>query len=39
MKRIGVISDSHGDRGQMEFALMKMEAEGRLDWNVASSGG
>lgn len=31
MKRIGVIADSHGDRGQMEFALMKMEAEGRLD--------
>ena len=31
MKRIGVISDSHGDRGRMELALMKMEAEGRLD--------
>ena len=31
MRRIGVISDTHHDRGQMEFALMKMEAEGRLD--------
>ncbi|MBQ9197051.1 MAG: metallophosphoesterase [Clostridia bacterium] len=31
MKRIGVISDTHFDRGRMEFALMKMEAEGRLD--------
>jgi len=31
MKRIGVVSDSHGDRGHLEFALMKLEAEGRLD--------
>ena len=31
MRRIGVIADSHGDRGRMEFALMKMEAEGKLD--------
>ena len=30
-KRIGVVSDSHGDRGRLEFALMKMEAGGRLD--------
>lgn len=31
MKRIGVVSDSHGDRGHLEQALMKMEAGGRLD--------
>ena len=31
MKRIGVISDSHGDRGQMDRALLKLEANGRLD--------
>ena len=30
-KRIGVVSDSHGDRGRLEYALMKMEAGGRLD--------
>lgn len=31
MKRIGIVSDSHGDRGHLEQALMKMEAGGRLD--------
>lgn len=31
MKRIGILSDTHGDSGHMEMALMKMEAEGRLD--------
>lgn len=31
MKRIGVVSDSHGDRGHLEQALMKLEAGGRLD--------
>lgn len=31
MKRIGVVSDSHGDRGHLQQALMKMEAGGRLD--------
>lgn len=31
MKRIGIVSDSHGDRSHLEQALMKMEAGGRLD--------
>lgn len=31
MKRIGIVSDSHGNRGHLEQALMKMEAGGRLD--------
>jgi len=31
MKRIGVVSDSHGDRGHLQQALMKMEAGGKLD--------
>lgn len=31
MKRIGIVSDTHGDCGHLEMALMKMEAEGRLD--------
>lgn len=31
MKRIGVVSDSHGDSGHLQQALMKMEAGGRLD--------
>ena len=33
MKRIGIITDTHGDRGHMESALMKMEiaAGGPLD--------
>ena len=31
MKRIGIVSDSHGDRGHLQQALMKLEAEGRLD--------
>jgi len=31
VKRIGVVSDSHGDRGHLSQALMKMEAGGRLD--------
>lgn len=29
--RIGVISDSHGDSGHLQQALMKLEAGGRLD--------
>ena len=31
MKRIGVVSDSHGDRGHLQQALMKLEAGGRID--------
>lgn len=31
IRRIGVISDSHGDRGHLEQALLKLEAGGRLD--------
>ena len=31
MKRIGVVSDSHGDRGHLQQALMKLEADGRID--------
>lgn len=31
MKRVGVISDSHGDRGHARQALYKLEAEAPLD--------
>ncbi|MBQ7455806.1 MAG: metallophosphoesterase [Clostridia bacterium] len=31
MLRVGVISDSHGDRAHLEQALFKLEAGGRLD--------
>lgn len=31
MKRIGIVSDSHGDRGHLQQALMKMEAGGSID--------
>lgn len=31
MKRIGVISDSHGDEGHVQQALMKLEAGGHID--------
>lgn len=31
MKRIGIVSDTHGDRGHLEQALLKLEAAGRLD--------
>ena len=31
MKRIGVVSDSHGMRGMLEQALIKLEAGGPLD--------
>ena len=31
MKRIGVVSDSHGDCGHLQQALMKLEADGRID--------
>ena len=30
-RRIGVISDSHGDMGHLNMAMMKLEAEGPLD--------
>lgn len=31
MKRIGIISDSHSDPGHVQLALIKLEAEGRID--------
>jgi len=31
VKRIGVVSDSHGDCGHLEQALMKLEAGGKID--------
>lgn len=31
MKRIGIVSDSHGFRGQLQQALIKLEADGRID--------
>ncbi len=31
MKRVGIVSDTHGDRGHLQQALLKLEAEGRLD--------
>lgn len=31
MKRIGIVSDSHGMRGMLEQSLIKLEAGGPLD--------